>query len=221
MSRATADAFVHEYLPPPQGGDAVTLLLLHGPAGEAHDLLRVGPLLDEGAGLLAPRGRVLEGGEPRFFRRCPEGAPEDDRRVRTAELASWLRAAAKYHGFDLRRVVAVGLGNGADMATSLLLLEPALLEAAVLFRPRTLDAPTPLPPLRGKAVFIAAGRADTSIPSDEPERLAARLRSAGADVVLHWDNAGSAPDRREVAAARAWLARRRLARGLRVHDPPL
>ncbi|HVP14513.1 MAG TPA: dienelactone hydrolase family protein [Terriglobales bacterium] len=220
MSRSAADAFVHEYLPPPQGGDAVTLLLLHGPAGEAHDLLRVGPLLDEGAGLLAPRGRVLEDGEPRFFRRSPDG-PLDDRRARTAELAAWLRAAAKHHGFDLRRIVAVGHGNGADMATSLLLLEPELLEAAVLFRPRGLPAPEHVPPLRGRAVFIAAGRADTSIPPAEPERLAVLLRSAGADVVLHWDNAGSAPDRREVAAARAWLARRRLAHGLRVHDPPL
>jgi predicted esterase len=215
-------SFVHQYLPAPRGGDAVTFLLLHGTGGNEHDLLHLGPMLDEGAGLLAPRGKVLEDGQPRFFRRFAEGVIDlDDLHARTYELGDWVLAAVKHHACDARRIVAVGHSNGANMAASLLLLEPGLLAGAVLFRPLVPLVPERLPRLHGVAVFIAAGRADPTMTPEQPERLAELLRSAGAEVVLHWDNAGHAPDRREFAAARDWLARRRLARGLKVHDPPL
>jgi phospholipase/carboxylesterase/glyoxalase family protein len=220
----TADVatFVHDYLRAPSGGDAVTFLLLHGTGGSEHDLLHLGPMLDEGAGLLAPRGQVLENGQPRFFRRLAEGVFDlDDLRVRADGLADWVQAAARHYAFDARRIVAVGYSNGANMAASLLLLEPGLLAGAVLFRPLVPIVPERLPPLRGVAVLIAAGRADATMAPEQPERLAELLRSAGADVVLHWDNAGHALDRREIAAARDWLARRHLVRGLKVHDPPL
>ena len=107
----TADVatFVHDYLRAPSGGDAVTFLLLHGTGGSEHDLLHLGPMLDEGAGLLAPRGQVLEDGQPRFFRRLAQGVFDlDDLRARTHGLAVWVRAAARHYGFDARRIVAVG-----------------------------------------------------------------------------------------------------------------
>jgi predicted esterase len=76
-------AFIHEYLPAPRGGDAVTFLMLHGAGGNEHDLLHLGPVLDEGAGLLAPRGQVLENGQPGFFRRLAQGVFDlDDLRAR-------------------------------------------------------------------------------------------------------------------------------------------
>ncbi len=219
---AEVDAFVHEHLPAPSGGDAVMLLLLHGTGGNEHDLLHLGPLLDEGAGLLAPRGKVLENGQPRFFRRLAEGGFDlHDLRARAHELAQWTRAAASRYRFSLRRLVAVGYSNGANMGASLLLLEPGLLAGAVLFRPLVPLVPERLPRLHGVSVFIGSGRADATMTPEQPERLADMLRSAGAEVTLHWDNAGHALDRREISAAREWLIRHRLAGGLKVHDPPL
>lgn len=219
---AGLDSFVHEYVPAPSGGDAVTFLMLHGTGGDERALLHLGPELDEGAGMLAPRGKVVEAGQNRYFRRFAEGVFDvDDLRARAGELAGWVRAAAAAHGFDRTRVVAVGYSNGANMAASLLLLEPGLLAGAVLFRPMVPFEPERRPRLRGTAVLIAAGRGDEVVPADQPEKLATLLRFSGADVTLHWDNAGHAVDRREIAAARAWLARHRLAQGLRVHDPPL
>jgi len=219
---ARLDSFAHQYLPAPRGGDAVTFLLLHGTGGNEHDLLHVGPMLDEGAGMLAPRGKVLENGQPRFFRRFAEGVFDlDDLHARAYELADWVRTAADLYRFARNRVVAVGYSNGANMAASLLLLEPGLLAGAVLFRARLPFAPERPPRLRGVAVFIGAGRSDETMTPEPPEQLAELLRHAGADVTLHWDNAGHALDRREFAAARSWLQRRHLARGLKVHDPPL
>jgi predicted esterase len=219
----TPETFPHEYLPAPSGGDAVTLLLLHGEGHDEHELLHVGPMLDEGAGLLAPRGRVTDAGGARFLRPFAEGVFDlDDLHARTYELADWVRAVVASHRLDRGRVVAVGYADGATMAASLLLLEPGLLAGAVLFRPLVPLVPERMPRLHGVPVFIAAGRADTTVAPEQPHQLADLLGHAGADVVVHWDNAGYELDRREFGAARNWLRRRRdLARGLRVHDPPL
>jgi len=217
------DRFVHQYLPAPRGGDAVTFLMLHGTGGDEHGLLHLGPALDEGAGLLAPRGEDLAAGAgPGFLQGFVAGALDlDELHARTYELADWVRAAAVAHRFDLKRVLAVGHASGADMALSLLLLEPGLLAGAVLFRPALALEPERKPRLHGVAVFVAAGRADGSMAPERLEGLTYQLRRAGAEVTLHWDNAGRELDSREIAAAREWLRRRHLARGLKVHDPPL
>jgi predicted esterase len=216
------DKFVHQYLPAPRGGDAVTFLMLHGTGGDEHDLLHLGPALDEGAGMLAPRGEDLAGAGPGFLQSFVAGALDlDDLHARTYELADWVRAAAVAHRFDLKRVVAVGHACGADMAMSLLLLEPGLLAGAVLFRPALPLEPERNPHLHGVVVFVAAGRADESVSPERLEGLTYQLRHAGADVTLHWDNAGHELDSREIAAAREWLCRHHLARGLKLHDPPM
>jgi predicted esterase len=219
---ATLDSFVHQYLPAPRGGDAVTFLMLHATGGDEHALLHLGPALDEGAGLLAPRGQVVDGSGGSFLPGSTGGALDlDDLHVRTYEVADWVRTAAAGYRFDPRRVVAVGQASGADLAASLLLLEPGLLAGAVLFRPGLPFEPERKPRLNGVAVFVAAGRADGSVSPERLEGLTYQLRRAGAEVTQHWDNAGHELDAREIAAAREWLRRGRLARGLKVHDPPL
>lgn len=216
------DKFVHQYLPAPRGGDACTFLMLHGTGGGEHDLLHLGPALDEGAGMLAPRGPTLAEAGSSFLQAAAAGALDlDELHARTYELADWVRAAAGVHRFDPRRVVAVGHASGADMAMSLLLLDPGLLAGAVLFRPALPLEPERKPHLQGVAVFIAAGRSDESVSPERLEGLTYQLRHAGADVTLHWDNAGREIDSREIAAAREWLRRRHLARGLKLHDPPM
>ena len=141
----------------------------------------------------------------RFFRRVAEGVFDlDDLRAQASALAAFVGEAAERHGLDRGRVVALGLSNGANMAAALLLLHPGTLAGAVLFRPMVPLVPERLPDLRGVRVWIGAGRTDRLVPVEETERLAALLRTAGADVTVHWVPGGHRLTFGEDQAARAW-----------------
>jgi phospholipase/carboxylesterase len=202
----TEAGFVHRFDPAKEPG-APTLLLLHGTGGDENDLLPLGRMLDERAALLSPRGKVLENGMPRFFRRLSMGVfDEEDLVNRTHELASFLEEAASEYGLDPKRLFAVGFSNGANIAASLLLLRPDLLAGAVLLRAMTPFELETLPDLSDTPVYLAAGRSDQMIPPESTERLAELLREAGAEVTLDWQPGGHGIGRAEVEAARDWLA---------------
>ena len=202
----TEAGFVHRFDPAKVPG-APTLLLLHGTGGDENDLLPLGRMLDGRAALLSPRGKVLENGMPRFFRRLSMGVfDEEDLVNRTHELASFVEEAASEYGLDPKCLFAVGFSNGANIAASLLLLHPDLLAGAVLLRAMTPFELETLPDLSGTPVYLAAGRSDQMISPESTERLAELLREAGAEVTLDWQSGGHGIGRAEVEAARDWLA---------------
>jgi predicted esterase len=195
--------FIHEFVP---GTSDRTLLLLHGTGGNEHDLIPVGRELDPNAALLSPRGKVLENGMPRFFRRLAEGVFDiEDLKQRTNELADFIAAAAQHYKLAADQVVAVGYSNGANIAASTLLLRPEILHAAILFRAMVPLVPENLPNLRSVRVWISAGDQDPIIPVSEAQRLVELLRRAGADVTIRFANATHGLTDADVKAARHWL----------------
>lgn len=197
--------FIHRF-EPASGGPARTLLLLHGTGGNESDLLQVGRMIAPGAALLSPRGKVLENGMPRFFRRLAEGVfDEEDLKTRTEELAEFIDAASDTYGLDREAILAVGYSNGANIAASLLLSDPEMLAGAILFKPMTPFQPDVLPNLSRKPIFMAAGRSDPIVPPENTEQLAAMLRDAGAMVTLEWLAESHGLTQEEIQAASAWL----------------
>ena len=155
MSTSALD-FSHRFVP---GKSSSTLLLLHGTGGNETDLIPLGHALDPQAALLSPRGKVLENGMPRFFRRLAEGVfDEKDLVHRTQELADFIERAALHYAFAADKMVAVGFSNGANIAASLLLRRPGVLRGAVLLSPMVPFEPDARPDLTGTSVFIGAGR---------------------------------------------------------------
>ena len=197
--------FTHLYQPPAKASGPV-LLLLHGTGGNERDLVPLADMLLPGAGVLSPRGQVLERGMPRFFRRLAEGVFDiDDLKRRTAELADFIvSSAAKYH-FSTNDVTAVGFSNGANIAAALLLLRPDALRGAILFRAMVPLVPDALVKLRATPVLLSNGRSDPLVSTEETERLAALLRTAGAEVIIAWQDAGHELTERDVITAREWL----------------
>jgi predicted esterase len=181
--------------------------VLHGTGGDENDLLPLAQSIAPNAAMLSPRGRVLEHGMPRFFRRHAEGVFDlEDLAVRTIELADFVQAASGQYGFDPKRVYALGYSNGANIAASLLLTRPETLAGATLLRPMLPFEPRHLPELTGKPIRISAGRSDEIIPRASTDRLAALLIRAGAEVTAVWYDAGHALIPREIAEAAEWFA---------------
>jgi predicted esterase len=201
--------FVHVYQPPATPGGPI-LLLLHGTGGNEHDLVPLAELLLPGAGILSPRGQVLERGMPRFFRRLAEGVFDiEDLKRRAAELADFIIDSAAAHAFSARDVIAAGFSNGANIAGALLLLRPDALGGGILFRAMVPLVPDTLPTLASTPVLISNGRVDPLVSAEQTEQLAALLRSAGADVTVAWQNSGHELTQADVITAREWLAQRR------------
>ncbi|HEX8662468.1 MAG TPA: alpha/beta hydrolase [Beijerinckiaceae bacterium] len=197
-------SFTHRFEPASDAG-APPLLLLHGTGGDERDLLPLGRTVAPGAALLSPRGKVIENGMPRFFRRLAEGVfDEADVRRRAGELAGFVAEARAAYG--LAAPVALGFSNGANIAAALLYLRPETLAGAVLLRAMVPLSEPPRTGLAGKPVLILSGSMDPIVSADNAARLAAELADAGAAVIHRVLPAGHGLSQADVTLAKAWLA---------------
>ena len=169
-------------------------------------MLSLGRMISRGSSLLSPRGKVLENGMPRFFRRFGEGVFDiEDLKNRSGELADFVEKASETYDFDVNAVIAVGYSNGANIGASIILLQLFRFAGAILFRPMVPLIPNELSNLDKMVVFISAGAFDQIVPRGEPERLARLLGDAGAEVTLSWENSTHALTQSELEKAANWL----------------
>jgi phospholipase/carboxylesterase len=198
-------AYIHRFEP---GGDPALppVLVLHGTGGDETDLLPLGREIAPEAALISPRGNVLEGGMPRFFRRYREGVfDEADVRRRAKELAHFVAEAREAYG--VAAPVALGYSNGANIAAALLLLHPDVLIGAILLRAMAPLADPPKPDLSGIPVLILSGSNDPVVPPASAERLAEALAAAGARVERKVLPASHGLTQADIARAKAFFRR--------------
>jgi predicted esterase len=202
--------FIHRFLPAGDSASGETLLVLHGTGGDENDLIGIGQAVAPGASILSPRGNVLENGAPRFFRRLSEGVFDPKEvRARADELARFVRSAVFTYRLDAERIFALGYSNGANIASTVMLTEPGILQGSILLRPMLVYEPTDQKDLSGSAVFISAGRMDPIVPTTSVDRLASLFEAAHAEVTLKWQLAGHSLVPSEVREAAEWLALQR------------
>lgn len=197
-------SFIHRFEPGARP-DVRPLLVLHGTGGDEGDLIPLGKMVAPGAPLLSPRGKVLEHGMPRFFRRLAEGVfDEEDVRARAQELADFIAAAREEYG--IAAPIALGYSNGANIAAAVMLLRPDALAGGILLRAMVpLSDPPPADGLAGKAALIVSGARDPIAPPANAARLKAMLERAGAEVDHRILASGHELSQSDVALARAWL----------------
>jgi phospholipase/carboxylesterase len=179
------------------------LLLLHGTGGDENDLVPLGRMVAPDAPLLSPRGKVLENGMPRFFRRLAEGVfDEEDVRRRALELADFVAEAHARYGIS--DPIALGYSNGANIAAATLLVRPDALAGAILLRAMIPMSQTPPADLTGKPVLITSGRTDPIIPPENATRLASLLEQHGAVVEHRILPSGHELSQADVSLAQTW-----------------
>ncbi len=198
--------FTHRFI---RGSNAAApvLLLLHGTGGNEDSLLGLGAELLPSAHLLSPRGKVLEHGVPRFFRRLDEGVFDlEDLRLRTTELAAFIEYSRTTYDLPNNPIYAVGYSNGANIAANLLLTNPSALQGAVLFRAMLPDRPSHPISHNHTPVLILSGEQDSMIPPQSAEELAQILIQSGADVAQVWQATGHSLIQIDIDRAKAWLS---------------
>ncbi|ADY27648.1 phospholipase/Carboxylesterase (plasmid) [Deinococcus proteolyticus MRP] len=188
-----------------RGTSGRTLLLLHGTGGNEHDLLPLGRQLDPQANLLSVRGRSLEEGAPRFFRRITPTRYDQPHLISEADaLAEFVREAAELYDLDAAQVYAVGYSNGANIALATLLRQPDALAGAVLLRPVLALEEPPAPDLSGKRVLLLGGERDPFAPYGVG--IAPLLQKLGAIVQETRLPVGHELTQEDVKTAQNWLS---------------
>jgi len=202
-----ADNSDQAYRPKDNKSKTLTLLLLHGTGGNEDDLIQVGQMISPSASLLSPRGKVLENGMPRFFKRLAEGVFDlEDLKFRTHELADFVKDTSSIYGFDLNKTIAVGFSNGANIAASLLLSYPGTLSGAILFRAMVPFIPNSPLDLSDKKVLLSAGVYDPIVSESQTQSLYDILKKSRANVTLKWQQSGHNLTESDILDAKEWLS---------------
>ena len=187
--------------------ETLTLLLLHGTGGNEDDLIQIGQMISPSASLLSPRGKVLENGMPRFFKRLAEGVFDlEDLKFRTKELADFVKEVSSIYNFDLSKTIAVGFSNGANIAASLLLSYPGTLMGAILFRAMVPFIPDSPLDLSDKKVLLSAGVFDPIVSEHQTRSLVDILEKSRANVTLKWQQSGHNLTESDILDAKEWLS---------------
>lgn len=200
--------FVHEFIRPEHHkDDDLTIVALHGTGGDEHDLIEVAERISETSAILSPRGKVLENGMPRFFRRLAENFfDEQDVIKRSHELADFILASASRYIRPHENLIGMGYSNGANIAAAVMFLRPEVFARAILFRPM-LPLQTPRETnLSGKEILILRGKYDNTIPAESTDRLIGLLEKFHATVNILEIEAGHELTADDVALASQWLS---------------
>lgn len=176
---------------PPQKGSTTIFLTLHGTGGDEHDLLPFIQGIDPSAGILSPKGNVVEKGHARFFTSPVQGHfNHDNIEENSKKLVKFVNEAAQKHNFDRNNLIWVGYSNGANITSSVMLIHPSVIQKAILLRPMMVYTPQKLPILHETSIFVASGKQDPLVPVENTERLIHMLHQTGALVELFLHDGG-------------------------------
>ena len=157
-------------------------MLLHGVGSNEQDLYSLCAQLPERYYVLSLRApyRMGPGAFAWFdFSIEPGGVRSIDEAQEAASralLAQTLAGTAEQLGIPPERTVVAGFSQGGIMALSLLLTQPALLHAAIVWHGRLLDqslaALAPADAFRGRALWVSHGTHDGVIPLANAQAIA-------------------------------------------------
>ena len=161
------------------------LVLMHGVGSNEQDLFGLAPQVPERFHVLSLRAPFRMGpGSHAWFDFSIE--PNGERTINEVQeaqsralVARTVESAAEQLGIPPERVVVGGFSQGGIMALSLLLTQPALLQAAMVWHSRLLPQVVPLAApadaLRGKQMWLSHGTHDNVIPLAHAQAIAQHM----------------------------------------------
>ena len=143
---------------------------------------------------------------PRFFRRLSRVFDIEDLKFRTYDLADFIQNCSLHYKFGLKRTVAAGFSNGANISSSILLLRPDIFQGAILFRAMIPFSPNHLPNLSNKKILLSSSVNDPTVSRTETESRFRLFQKANANVMLKWQQSSHNLIQEVVLVARKWTS---------------
>ncbi|MFC4624383.1 alpha/beta hydrolase [Daeguia caeni] len=197
--------FIHRFYTPENASNEL-IVLLHGSGGNEASLVPMAQRIWPRATLLGIRGRVMQDGGTRWYKRItPVKFDQKDIRLEANAFVTFLTRLADEKDLDLSRATFVGYSNGANLLASVMLLHPDLVKRAVLMRSMPVLDDAPMADL-GKARVLTIAGVDDKLYSPFAPALSALLRSRGARVESRTIPADHMIGEQDVATISQWLA---------------
>ncbi len=198
-------AFVYRRVLPPTPS-RLTVIALHGSGTDETTVIPLARAIAPDATIIAPRGRVDQNGERRWFRKMtPTSFDQDDIRREAAAFADFLDGLRRDRIVGApENTLVVGYSNGGNLASSVMLLHPGRYRQLVLLRCMPVLKRAPMVDLSGCTVLVVGGSEDHTY-GPFAGKLAALLRRRGASVTRKSVDAGHLFGDQDVAVARTWL----------------
>ena len=182
-----------------------TIVALHGSATDETAILPLARMLDAKARIVAPRGRIIQNGERRWYRKLsPISFDQSSVRFEAEAFAGFVDGLRRDGVADAERTLFLGYSNGANLVSATMLLHPGKIRQAVLMRAMSVLEAAPNADLMAARVLILSGAADQTY-GPFGTMLADLLAANGAVVVSDTMGSGHECGEPDIAYARGWL----------------
>lgn len=182
------------------------VILLHGSGGNETSLMPLARRIWPRAVLLGVRGRVVQDGETRWYRKITAVKFEEEDVCHEADaFVAFLNGLAEKEKLDLPNATFVGYSNGANLLAATMFMHGDLVHRAVLMRAMPVLAHMPQADLSKVQVLTITGEQDELYAPFAPA-LSDALRRNGASLDAERAASGHMLGLKDRQIIRQWLA---------------
>ncbi|MDR0199616.1 MAG: alpha/beta hydrolase [Streptococcaceae bacterium] len=187
--------------------DLPVVILFHGTGGDERQLVGLARELFPENPLLAIRGRVLENGHARYFKRFAEGVFDLESLARESKwLSQRITTLLNQNNLDGRTLVGLGYSNGATIMLHLTTYGLVKFDKLLALHAMSLeDVSHQTKKIIGTQIFLSYAENDPIVPLQNFERLLSNLTASGASVVWQDFRSGHAISQEEVTRLHDFL----------------
>lgn len=181
------------------------IVLLHGSGGDETTLFSFARPIWPRATLVGIRGRLVQKGETRWYRKISPTEFDQKDVVREADgFVKFLKRLGEDDNYDLSRVTFVGYSNGANFLAVIMMRYPDLVRRAILMRSMPVLDNMPHENLSKTRVLTISGKKDKLYSPFAPA-LSALLRENGAKVESHMVDGDHMIGKDDAAIIKKWV----------------
>ena len=197
--------FIYRFYKPENASNEL-IVLLHGSGGNEASLVPLASKIWPRATLLGIRGRVMQDGGTRWYKRItPVKFDQKDVKLEANAFVTSLTRLAEEKDLDLSHATFVGYSNGANLLAATMMLHPDLVKRAILMRSMPVLDNVSVANLGKTRVLTITGQEDKLYSPFAPA-LSALLRSGGAKVDARTIEADHMFGEKDAAAISQWVA---------------